>query len=106
MKQTLIVAAAVAMAASFGTVTAAGDAAAGQAKFAVCAGCHGPTGAGNEALKYPKISGLEEAYIAQTLRDFKSGKRNTPMAATMKAMTAGLSDADMDNLAAYIATLK
>jgi len=106
MKMTIIAAAAIALVGSFGSAIAAGDAAAGKAKFAVCAGCHGPTGAGNEPLKYPKLAGMDEAYAAQQLRDFKSGKRNTPMAATMKAMTAGLSDADMDNLGAYIATLK
>ena len=104
MKMTVI-AAAIALADSFGSAIAAGDAAAGKAKFAVCAGCHGPTGAGNDALKYPKLAGLEAGYAAEQMRDFKSGKRNTPMAATMKAMTAGLSDADIDNLAAYIVTL-
>lgn len=105
MKKIVIVAAALALAGAFGTAVA-GDAAAGKAKFAVCAGCHGPTGAGNEPLKYPKLAGLEEAYVAQQLHDFKSGKRQTPMAATMKAMTAGLNDADIANLAAYVATLK
>jgi cytochrome c553 len=105
MKKIVIAASALVLAGSFGSAVA-GDAAAGQGKYAVCAGCHGPTGAGNEALKYPKLTGLEEAYVAQQLHDFKSGKRQTPMAATMKAMTAGLSDADIDNLAAYIATLK
>lgn len=103
MKKIVIVAAALAMAGTFSTASA-GDVAAGQAKYAVCAGCHGPTGAGNEALKYPKISGQDAAYVAQQLHDFKSGKRNTPQAATMKAMTAGLTDADIENLAAYIAT--
>jgi cytochrome c553 len=106
MKMTIIAVSAVALAGSFGSAFAAGDAAAGKTKYAVCAGCHGPTGAGNDVLKYPKLTGLEEAYVAQQLHDFKSGKRNTPQAATMKAMTAGLNDADIDNLAAYVATLK
>ncbi len=81
----------------------AADAAAGKAKFAVCAGCHGPTGGGNPALKYPRIGGLGAAYVAQQLRAFKSGARDN---ATMKAMTAALSEADMDNLGAYVATLR
>jgi cytochrome c553 len=102
MNKILIAAAALTLAGSFGNAVA-GDAAAGQGKFAVCAGCHGPTGAGNEALKYPKLAGLEAAYVAEQLRAYKSGARDN---ATMKAMTAGLSDADMDNLSAYIATLK
>jgi cytochrome c553 len=102
MKNTVIAVAAVALAGAFGTATA-GDAAAGQGKYAVCAGCHGPTGAGNEALKYPKLTGLDAAYVTEQLKAFKSGARDN---ATMKAMTAGLNDADMENLAAYIATLK
>jgi len=103
MKKTFIAAAAIVLAGAFGSAVAAGDAAAGKAKFAVCAGCHGPTGAGNEALKYPKLSGLDAAFVSEQLRAFKSGARDN---ATMKAMTAGLNDADMDNLAAYVATLK
>lgn len=102
MKNIVIAAATVALIGGAGSAVA-GDAAAGKAKFAVCAGCHGPTGAGNEALKYPKLSGLEAAYVKQQLVAFKSGARDN---ATMKAMTAGLNEADMDNLAAYIATLR
>ena len=102
MKNFVIAATTFALIGGFGTAMA-GDAAAGKAKFAVCAGCHGPTGAGNEALKYPKLSGLEAGFVKQQLAAFKSGARDN---ATMKAMTAGLNDADMDNLAAYIATLK
>ena len=102
MKNIVIAAATVALVGGAGSAVA-GDAAAGKAKFAVCAGCHGPTGAGNEALKYPKLSGLEAAYVKQQLVAFKSGARDN---ATMKAMTAGLNEADMDNLAAYIATLR
>ena len=102
MLKSIVIAASVAVALSIGPVVAA-DAAAGKAKFAICAGCHGPTGAGNEVLKYPKLSGLEAGYVGQQLRAFKSGARDN---ATMKAMTAALTESDMDNLAAYIATLK
>lgn len=81
----------------------AADAAAGQKKYVLCAGCHGPTGAGNEALKYPRLAGLQASYVAQQLHAFKTGARNN---ATMRAMTAGLKNTDIDNLAAYVATLK
>lgn len=103
MKKTVIAAAAITLAGAFGSAVAAGDPAAGKAKYAICVGCHGPTGAGNEALKYPKLSGRDAAFVAENLRAFKSGARDN---ATMKAMTAGLTEADMDNLAAYVATLK
>lgn len=102
MNKFVITAGFVALAGGFGSAIA-GDAAAGKTKYAVCAGCHGPTGAGNEALKYPKLTGLEAGYVKQQLVAFKSGARDN---ATMKAMTAGLNEADMDNLAAYIETLK
>ncbi len=81
----------------------AADLAAGKAKFAVCAGCHGPTGAGNAALGYPQLAGKDPAYVAQQLRAFKSGQRQS---ATMQAMVSGLSETDIDNLAAYVGTLK
>jgi cytochrome c553 len=104
MMKTIVVTAVALMAVTATGTALAGDAAAGKAKFAVCAGCHGPTGAGNEALKYPKIAGLEPVYIVKQLKAYKAGEVKTPMAATMTAMSAGLSEADMENLAAYIAT--
>ncbi|MCG6966844.1 MAG: c-type cytochrome [Chromatiaceae bacterium] len=99
---TLVVAFATVLAVAAGSAIA-GDAAAGKAKFGICAGCHGPTGAGNEALKYPKLAGRDAAFVGAQLRAFKSGARDN---ATMKAMAAGLTETDMDNLAAYIATLR
>ena len=86
-----------------GSPALAGDPIAGKAKFAVCAGCHGPDGMGNAALGYPQLAGKDAAYVATQLRDFKSGKRDS---ATMKAMAAGLNDGDIENVASYIATLK
>jgi len=82
-----------------GLVSAAGDAAAGKAKAAVCAGCHGATGVSGNPM-YPNIAGQHTQYLVQSLHDYKSGARNN---ATMKAMVAALSDADIDNLAAYYA---
>lgn len=102
MKKILMTAAALSLVASFGSAVA-GDVDAGKAKFMVCAGCHGATGAGNDALGYPKLTGLEAAYVAEQLRAFKSGARDN---ATMKAMSSPLTDADIDNVSAYIATLK
>lgn len=86
-----------------GSPAFAGDPVAGANKFVVCAGCHGPTGAGNAALGYPQLAGKDAAYVATQLRAFKSGTRKS---ATMEAMAAGLTDTDIDNVAAYIATLK
>jgi len=102
MKKIIMSVAALAMVTGFGSAVA-GDAAAGKAKFAVCSGCHGATGAGNAALGYPKLAGQSAADIYGKLSGYKSGARQN---ATMQAMTAGLSDADMHNIAAHVATLK
>jgi cytochrome c553 len=84
-----------------GAAQAAGDPAAGKAKAAACLGCHGPNGQG--VPPNPALAGKSEDQLVQALNDFKSGKRDN---AIMKGMTAGLSDQDMANLAAYYASLK
>ncbi len=80
----------------------AGDAEAGKAKSVTCAACHGANGISAIPM-YPNLAGQKEAYIAQQLRNFKSGERNN---AIMKGMAMPLSDADIDNLATYYANLK
>ena len=79
----------------------AGDPAAGKAKAAVCAGCHGANGQG--VSPNPGLKGRSEDELLQAMKDYKSGKRAN---AVMKSMTVGLSDQDMANLAAYYASLK
>jgi len=98
----LIVVAVLALIGSTGSAMA-GDAAAGKAKFSTCAGCHGPTGAGNAAAGYPALVGKDAAFVSKQLTDFKSGARVSPV---MGAMVAGLNATDIENLAAYVATLK
>jgi cytochrome c553 len=80
---------------------AAGDPAAGKAKAAVCAACHGANGQG--VPPNPALVGKSEDDMLQAMKDYKSGKRAN---AVMKGMTAALSDQDMANLAAYYASLK
>ena len=102
MKRVLLTATWVALVVAAGSAAAAGDAAAGKAKSAVCAGCHGPNGM-SAIPNYPNLAGQKEVYLAKALNDFKSGARTDP---TMKAMAAPLSDEDIANLAAYFAGLK
>jgi cytochrome c553 len=84
-----------------GSAQAAGDAAAGKAKAAMCAGCHGDKGQG--VAPNPALAGKPEADQVKALKDFKSGSRASPV---MKGMAASLSDQDMENLAAYYSSLK
>jgi cytochrome c553 len=100
-KASTLFGAAVALSFAIGTAHAAGDPATGKAKAAACAGCHGPNGQG--IAPNPALAGKSADQLLQALQDYKSGKRSN---AVMKAMTAGLSDQDMANLAAYYASLK
>ena len=60
---------------------AQGDPAAGQAKSALCATCHGADG-NSELSANPKIAGQNYKYIFKQLQDYKSGVRaNTLMSA-------------------------
>ena len=96
MKRILMTAAVLALCASFGPAQAAGDVAAGKAKAAACAGCHGANGEGKGA--YPALAGRSDAEFVQALHDYKSGKRPNPI---MKSFATPLGDQDMANLAAY-----
>jgi len=79
---------------------AEGDAAAGQAKSAICAACHGADG--NSAVpNWPKLAGQHQEYLARQLRLIKSGARPV---AEMVGITPGISDADIDDLAAWFAS--
>lgn len=90
------------MAFATGAAQAAGDAAAGQAKAAACAGCHGTDG-NSPAPNFPKLAGQHPSYIIKQLQEFKSGARKdtTNM---MAPMVAGLSEQDMADLAAFFAS--
>jgi cytochrome c553 len=80
----------------------AADAAAGKAKAGSCAGCHGANGEGKGPAG-PAIAGMDQAKFVAAMKDYKSGKKaNAPM----KGISSGLSDADMENLAAHYASLK
>jgi cytochrome c553 len=86
-------------------VFAAGDAAAGKAKSAVCAACHGADGI-SVAPIYPNLKGQQEAYIVSSLKAYKAGQRQGGMSAIMSPQAMALSDVDMENLAAFYASLK
>ncbi len=82
-----------------------GDAKAGATKAGACAACHGLDG--NPAdPQYPRLAGMPERYVAQQLALFKSGQRNTGMAAVMMPMAAPLSAQDMRDLGAHFSQQK
>ena len=78
----------------------AGDAAAGKAKSATCAGCHGAEGVSSNPL-WPNLAGQKEAYLVKQIKAFRDGTRTDPM---MSPMAKPLTDDDIANLAAYFSS--
>ena len=79
-----------------------GDAAAGARKHSeVCAACHGPKGVSANDT-WPNLAGQHPAYLARILAAYKSGDQKD---IAMTPMAQGLSDADINNLAAYYGSL-
>ncbi|MCX8048158.1 MAG: cytochrome c [Methylohalobius sp.] len=80
----------------------AADPEAGKAKTAVCAGCHGQDGIATNPA-YPNLAGQNAQYLVAAMKAYKDGSRNNPI---MKPMVEALSEADLENIAAYYASLK
>ena len=80
----------------------ASDAAAGKSAYSArgCIGCHGAAGKAPIAPNYPVIGGKPEDFVSGELTRFRSGERQEP---TINAMAAMLSDADIANIAAFLA---
>ncbi|MBB3062911.1 c-type cytochrome [Microbulbifer rhizosphaerae] len=79
---------------------AAGDAAAGKAKAAACAACHGADG-NSPAPTFPKLAGQGEKYLTKQLMDIKSGERSVPQ---MVGQLDNFDEQDLQDIAAYFAS--
>ena len=77
-----------------------GDPAAGQAKAAVCAACHGLDG-NSASSQYPKLAGQHEDYIVRQVGLFKSHQRQNPV---MMGFVMSLTEQDMHDIGAYFAS--
>lgn len=78
-----------------------GDAAAGKTKATPCAACHGADGKGI-APNYPVLAGQHADYMAHALRQYRDGERTN---AIMAGFAATLTDQDIEDLAAWFASL-
>ena len=101
MKKVLVIAA---LALSPWFAQAAGDAAAGEAKAAVCASCHGAEGKAPIMPAYPKLAGQNAEYLVLAINAYKKGERTGGMAGVMTPMVSALSDQDIADIAAYFAS--
>jgi len=79
-----------------------GDAAAGQAKTAVCGACHGPDG-NSMAPNFPKLAGQGDRYLLKQLHEIKDGKRQV---LEMTGLLTNLNDQDLADIAAFYSSQK
>ena len=78
---------------------AKGDPQRGKEKAQVCEACHGLTGESVDP-SYPNLAGQHESYLQKALADYRAGRREN---AIMAGFAGGLSDQDIEDLAAWYA---
>lgn len=83
---------------------AEGDAEAGRDLGYTCLGCHGIDGYRNAYPSYrvPKLGGQKAAYIVVALKGYRADTRQHP---TMNAQATSLSDKEIEDVAAYLASI-
>lgn len=74
----------------------------GQQVYATCAGCHGAQAEGGIG---PKLAGQDVADIVDKLKRYKAGEQIGPLTGMMAPMATPLSDAEMQAVAEYTASL-
>ncbi len=84
----------------FTPVLWAADIEAGKQRASTCFSCHGPEGVSLNP-RYPNLAGQNAEYLASQLNAFRNGERKD---AIMSPMAASMSDADVENVAAYFAS--
>jgi len=102
MKQTLLIAAALALSAP---AFALDGAKLFQEK--TCWSCHGKDAkTPMKGMPYPKLAGQNPAYSEAQMKDIKSGARNNGQTAAMKGVMGLVNDEEIKALATYLSTLK
>lgn len=109
MNPMIRIAVALSCAAFTGSALAAGNVEEGKKKVEACAACHATGGDWTKPLQpeYPKLAGQHRDYLVTALNAYKSadksviGRKN----AIMGGQVAALSRQDIENIAAYLASL-
>jgi len=73
------------------------------ARIRLCASCHNPDYSGREQM--PRLAGQREGYLFRAFKDYQAGVRVGTQAAMAEAVR-GLGDADLADLAYYLARFR
>jgi cytochrome c len=76
----------------------------GAALFAakLCNTCHGADANSPTTTMYPKLGGLDKAYLLEQMKDIRDGKRTNGMTIAMKATVASVTDEDFEAMAEWL----
>lgn len=113
MKKTLLALSGAMLLCSAPGVSLAADIEAGKAAFDkyTCASCHGADAKTSTSPAYPILAGQHEDYLRHAMRAYKRGQANAPATsnirknAIMGAMAAPLSNQDIEDISAWLASL-
>ena len=83
------------------TAPSFGNAAAGERLTALCGGCHGARGIGDDAAT-PNLAAQDAEYLVRSIKAYRSTRKHPEM----QRAVAALSDADIDSIAAYYTVQK
>lgn len=70
-----------------------------------CMACHGPTGAGVPAAKWPALAGQHSAYIEAQLQAFSAGTRSNDTNSMMRDIAGKMTEDEVKAVSAYVAGL-
>ena len=75
-------------------------------KKKTCWSCHGKDAKSPIMKMYPKLAGQNADYAYNQMKDIKSGARDNGQTAAMKGVMGLVNDAEMREIANWLATLK
>lgn len=99
----ILLAAGVAAAAPLAAQAQSPDALYTRSLAATCANCHGTNGRTTEGSAVPALAGMPRDYMLQQLKAFRDGSRP---ATVMHQITKGFTEAQLGQIAGYLATQK
>lgn len=90
--------------------TVTGNVKRGKRLYVTCGKCHGKQAEGRWAVNAPRIAGMSDWYLVTQLKNFKHGIRGAhpqdPTGRQMESMVLSINDEKMNDIIAYINTLR
>jgi cytochrome c len=73
-------------------------------KERICHTCHGEDGTHPITQDYPVIAGQPIKYLVRQMKDIRDGRRTNGLSETMRVAVQGVTDAEFEKIAAWLAS--